>query len=384
MIPAKTLFDAVALATKLTARGGSMPILSQIRLQTEDGRFTVRASDAQTYVTVVGQGGAAPNPIDVCVEGRMLNGLLTNLKKANDVVAFEVDGKAFGSPLKMTVGGRNFKLQTTAAAGDAGDATSTGNSAGRFTLDEKRLAGIAWVADAVSTDETRYNMGMGGVYFNKGEVVATDSHRLHKVRLSAAEEMPFSGILSASAQALLQAARKATGAASATVEGFGGGPVTPGAGWGAGDVNLFVITLAGKGLSVRIESRAIEGAYPPYASVIPRNTEAIALLSAPALDATLLLAGKMGPERSIKGVRLNANGVLDVSVEVEGRVVFQEELVCQTTTPLEWALNIPYLRAAIEGIEGSVEIRGSDAKSPFVFLSPDFPERYALLMPMRL
>ncbi|MGZ8432809.1 MAG: DNA polymerase III subunit beta family protein [Candidatus Binatia bacterium] len=88
------------------------------------------------------------------------------------------DGVYSAKLLKVGIARKALPMEDFPDVADRKDAhIGSGKFIERVVLEEDDLEGLAWVAKAVSTEETRYYLN--GVAFQSGRLVATDGHRLH-------------------------------------------------------------------------------------------------------------------------------------------------------------------------------------------------------------
>ena len=123
-------------------------------------------------------------------------------------------------------------------------------------LDEEKIEALAWVAKAVSTDQTRYYLN--GVCFDGDKIVATDGHRLHLMQddeLTAWVGKKETLILPREALSVALSIIKETKATEAKIVLYNGL---------AFDFKIGESTVYGK---------LIDGTFPAYENVIPNNTK---------------------------------------------------------------------------------------------------------------
>jgi DNA polymerase-3 subunit beta len=227
---------------------------------------------------------------------------------------------------------------------------------------------------ATSFDETRYNLN--GVYFEvlpedeKIRMVATDGHRLSYVDRSIGSE----------------------------VEGLGSGVIIPRKGLAelkrlvdeedADEVELAFEGsngLARKG-DVTLVMRLIEGEFPNYQQVVPKNIGQRLTLATEPLTHALRRVVLLSAERS-RAVRLQlSEGQLTLSSSNPDLGEAQEELDVDYAGPeIAVGFNARYLLDVLGVCHAKeVELGLQDEMSPMQLQPTDDPDTLAIIMPMRL
>jgi DNA polymerase-3 subunit beta len=227
---------------------------------------------------------------------------------------------------------------------------------------------------AASVDETRYNLN--GVYLEVLEgtgairLVATDGHRL------ACVDREFEGDTSALASGVI-VPRKGLGELKRLVDEDD-----------ADEVELAFANnsgLARKG-EVSLVMRLIEGEFPNYNQVIPKNLTRHLVLATDALVHAVRRVALLSSERS-RAVKLEiADSQLVITSSNPDLGDAREELdIDYAGEPLAIGFNAKYLLDAIGAVQ-SKEVRFSfqDELSPSRLSPPDDEKTIAVVMPMRI
>ena len=224
---------------------------------------------------------------------------------------------------------------------------------------------------AVSTDETR--LSLGGVYVesvekNQVRMVATDGHRLALVEREVAGVEIRPGVI-LPRKGLVEAKRLLEGGEGEIAFSIGG--------------NLARIEKAG----VELFMRLIEGEFPDYRQVIPKESSRHVRVGSAEFLGALRRVSILSSERS-RGVKLRLEpGLLEVTTANPDIGEAREEIEADYTGE-EFAIgfNARYLLDVlqIEGVGGQVEIGLTDEVSPGIVRLTDDDGYSYVVMPMRL
>ncbi|HEY8153107.1 MAG TPA: DNA polymerase III subunit beta [Myxococcota bacterium] len=226
---------------------------------------------------------------------------------------------------------------------------------------------------ASSADETRYNLN--GVYLelipetHKIRMVATDGHRLAYVDRSLGGEIHglTGGVI---------IPRKALGELKRLLEEEDADELELGFQGNSGIVRKKGVTLT---------MRLIEGEFPSYRQVIPREAKVQLVLAAEPLGHALRRVAVLSTEQT-RAVKLELSpGLLKLSSSNPDLGQAQEELdVDYAGEPVQIAFNARYLLDAI-AVMGAKELRLSlqDPLSPARIVPTDDEDTLAVVMPMR-
>ncbi len=227
---------------------------------------------------------------------------------------------------------------------------------------------------AASIDETRYNLN--GVYFeplpdsDKTRMVATDGHRL----------------------AIIDRAL------GGTLDGLEGGVIIPRKGLAElkrlvdeEDADEFELGFEGNSSLVRkggvtLVMRLIEGEFPNYRQVIPKEANIHLTIPVEAISRALRRVALLSAERS-RAVKLElASGQLSLSSNNPDVGDAREELdIDYAGEPLSIAFNSRYLMDALTAVRAKeVRLDLQDASSPTQLRPTDDDDALAVIMPMRI
>ena len=355
----------------IVEKRSSMPILANVLAtatgKNESGRLELAATDLE-----VGIRGSQPakvtKPGALTISARKLYDIVRELP--DEAIHLESTSNSY---LDLRCGRSRFTLAGTAAE----EYPSLPDfSPGRMVRLQPALLSqmIAGTMYAASLDETRYNLN--GVYFevlaesSRIRMVATDGHRLALVERTIGSDVTglASGVI-VPRKGLAELKRLVDEADADEVEiGFeaNSGLVR------SGDVTLVM--------------RLIEGEFPNYQQVIPKQSDHHLVLSADALMRALRRVALLSAEHS-RAVKVElSEGKLQLSSRTPELGDAQEELDVDYAGPaLSIGFNARYLLDCL-GALGAKEIRLGlrDGSSPIEVRPTDDLESVAVVMPMRL
>ncbi len=354
----------------IVEKRNSMPILANVLLDApkkgKEARLILSATDLEVGIR-------SQHPADIAAAGA----LTISAKKLFEIVRelpdekVEIEATA-NSYLEIRCNRSRFTL--------AGTAAEEYPTLPEFSP-EKTVAMPASVLSAMidctmyaaSVDETRYNLN--GVYFEVlGEgairMVATDGHRL------ACVDRTIEGDASALTSGVI-IPRKGLGELKRLVDETDADEIELAFGSQSG--------LARKG-DVSLVMRLIEGEFPNYAQVIPKDLGRHLVLSSDLLTQSVRRVALLSSERS-RAVKLEvSHGQLVISSNNPDLGDAREELdVDYAGDALTVGFNARYLLDAVSAT-GSKEVRFSfhDELSPCRITPPESEATLAVVMPMRI
>jgi DNA polymerase-3 subunit beta len=355
----------------IVEKRSSMPILANVLVTAsgkgETGRLELAATDLE-----VGIRGAQPakvhKPGALTISARKLYDIVRELP--DETISLEATSNAY---LELRCGRARFTLAGT----DAEEYPSLPDFApGRMVRLQAAVLSqmIEGTMYAASQDETRYNLN--GVYFevvpetSRIRMVATDGHRLALVERTAGSDL--SGLASG-----VIVPRKGLAELKRLVDEEDADEVEIGFEGNSGLVKKGDVTLV---------MRLIEGEFPNYKQVIPKQSEHHLTVSAEALVRALRRVALLSAEHS-RAVKVElAEGKLLLSSKTPDLGEAQEELDVDYAGPsVGIGFNARYLLDCL-GALGAKEIRLGlrDGGSPVEVRPTDDLESVAVVMPMRL
>jgi DNA polymerase III subunit beta len=355
----------------IVEKRSSMPILANVLVTAsgkgDTGRLELAATDLE-----VGIRGAQPakvqKPGALTISARKLYDIVRELP--DETISLEATSNAY---LDLRCGRSRFTLAGT----DAEEYPSLPDFApGRMVRLQAAVLSqmIEGTMYAASQDETRYNLN--GVYFevvpetSRIRMVATDGHRLALVERTAGSDV--SGLASG-----VIVPRKGLAELKRLVDEEDADEIEIGFEGNSGLVKKGDVTLV---------MRLIEGEFPNYKQVIPKQCEHHLTVSAEALVRALRRVALLSAEHS-RAVKVElADGKLQLSSRTPDLGEAQEELDVDYAGPnVGIGFNARYLLECL-GALGAKEIRLGlrDGGSPVEVRPTDDLESVAVVMPMRL
>ena len=366
-----TLLKALAHIQSVAEKRNTIPILANVLIQAQKDQISLKSTDMEIEVVEVipanvMQDGATTAPASVLYE---------IVRKLPDNATVELDQSENAAPLHLRA--ERFATRLNVLSVDDFPSMGAGDFPCSFTLP---VAALRQLIDrtrfAISTEETRYYLN--GIFFHAitGEgtpvlrSVATDGHRLARAETAlpaGAEAMP--GVIIprktvAELRKLIDEAPEEIGVAlSETRIQFSVGPVT-------------------------ITSKLIDGTFPEYDRVIPRNNTRILRVGKKDFANAVARVAAISQERSKPVKMMLVPGLLTLSASSPEQGTTREELDDKYITfeegNLEIGFQARYLNDITDQVEKDVEFAFSDSASPTIVRDADSPEVLYVLMPMRV
>jgi DNA polymerase-3 subunit beta len=355
----------------IVEKRSSMPILANVLATAsgkgESGKLELAATDLE-----VGIRGSHPAKISkpgaLTVSARKLYDIVRELPDE----AIQLESTANGY-LDLRCGRSRFTLAGT----DAEEYPSLPDFApGRMVRLQAAVLSqmIEGTVYAASLDETRYNLN--GAYFevvpdtSRIRMVATDGHRLALVERSVGHDV--SGLASG-----VIVPRKGLSELKRLVDEEDADEVEIGFEGNSGLVRKGDVTLV---------MRLIEGEFPNYKQVIPKQSEHRVTLSVEPVVRALRRVALLSAEHS-RAVKLElTEGKLQLSAKTPDLGEAQEELDVDYAGPaISIGFNARYLLDCLNALGGKeIQLGLRDGASPVEVRPTDDPDSVAVVMPMRL
>ncbi len=355
------MFQAVQRCQNIVERRHTVPILSNILLQAEDGKLTVTATDLDIGLRT-GTAADVEQPGKTTVSARKLFDILRELDA-------DVEMQLDQGFLHIKSGHSKFRLLTMSA--DEYPQIKEEKNSIEIQLDGSDLAAmIAATSFAMSTDETRKYLT--GTLFEIDEsgslnLVATDGHRLAmtQTHLSQVEGTNRSIV-----------PRKAVVEIRKLCEEIPG-RVTLGLGERQVRLDLDAHTLV---------SKLIDARFPNYADVIPVDNPEVAVVSRNGLDQVLrrvmIVANEFTHDVRLK---LQADEMLVTAHNTEQEQAEESLSVDYSGQEMEIGFNARYIRDVLGAMhEDQVRIFLRDSLSPVLMKEETESTASYVIMPMRI
>jgi DNA polymerase-3 subunit beta len=366
-----TLLKALAHVQSVVEKRNTIPILANVMISARDGHLTLTATDMEIAIVedVAATGirdGACTAPAATLYE------IVRKLPEGA-----EVELEQAGSDGQLALRSGRYATSLVVLPVEDFPSMTAGTLAHRFSLPALTLRGlIDRTRFAISTEETRYYLN--GIYLHAAEsegtkvlrAVATDGHRLARVEEPLPEgagAMPGVIVPRKTVNELRKLLDEVTGdvevALSDTRIQFKAGPVT-------------------------LTSKLIDGTFPEYERVIPRDNDKVLRVSKKDFSDAVARVAAISSERS-RPVKLSlARDLLVLSAASPEQGTATEELdgekVNYEAGPLEIGFQARYLNDITDQIQGDVEFRFADGAAPTVVRDAGDASALYVLMPMRV
>lgn len=366
-----TLLKALAHIQSVAEKRNTIPILANVLIQATGARLTLTATDMEIAIVEevtasVSRDGATTAPASVLFE---------IVRKLGGDAEIELDQAGGDAPLALRAG--RYATSLNVLAVDDFPSMTAGQLPHRFRIQAAVLRGLIDRSRfAISTEETRYYLN--GIYLHvaKGDAgdmlraVATDGHRLARVETevpNGAAGMP--GVIVP--RKTVAEIRKLLDEAQDEVE-----------------VALSETRIQFTVGTVMLTSKLIDGTFPEYERVIPRDNDKILRVSKKDFADAVARVSAISQERS-RPVKLSLEKhLLTLSAASPDQGTAKEELddgtVSYDAGPIEIGFQARYLNDITDQIEKDVEFAFSDSSAPTVVRDVDSPSALYVLMPMRV
>jgi DNA polymerase-3 subunit beta len=346
----------------------SMAVLTNALVEVENKQISIVATDLEVSLKQTA-------PAQVGEPGRAAASARTLFEIVRESSAEEINLRTLENQwVEVSYGKSNFKLMGIDPEEYPGmpQPGANGSQTSSFEIDAGDLGEmVRKTIFSVSSDDTRSNLA--GVYLIKAKkknqlrMVATDGHRLAVIDRMISGALPDNGAI-LPRKGLAEVGKmlgEETGKVSITVSG-----------------NEAMITLGDSVLSMRL----VEGNFPDYQKVIPKETPNRMKVSRDELLHTLRRVSILSSERA-RGVRFRlSSNTLELSANNPDMGEAIEELaVDYGGDEMEIGFNAKYLIDVLTVLPegGNVEIGFGDELSPGVLRGDDADYSY-VVMPMRI
>jgi DNA polymerase-3 subunit beta len=364
-----TLLKALAHVQSVVERRTTIPILSNVKLEAEQGGISLTATDMDLLVieqveAEVNQPGAATAPAHTLydVVRKLPEGSLVAIEQAKN-----------GPELNLRAGRSTFDLPCLPAA-DFPSMTDEGLSHS-FALTAGELCRLFdRTKFAISTEETRYYLN--GIHLHALEdgsalrAVATDGHRLARVEAPLPE--------GAAGMPPIIVPRKTVNEVRRLID-----DIEPEQTVEVALSNARIRFKVGRAL---LRSRLIDGTFPDYERVIPTGNDKLLVAPTKALSEAVDRVATIATDKS-RAVKLSlAEGRLTLSaVSPDAGRAIEEVDVSYASEPVEIGFNARYILDMSAQIEGEdIEFAVADSGSPTLVRDPKDDSALYVLMPMRV
>jgi DNA polymerase-3 subunit beta len=366
-----TLLKALAHVQSVVEKRNTIPILANVMIGVRDGGLTLTATDME--IAIVEDVAASSTRNGACTAPAAT--LYEIVRKLPDGAEVEMDHGGGDAQLALRSG--RYATSLVVLPTDDFPSMTAGTLPHRFNLPADRLRGlIDRTRFAISTEETRYYLN--GIYLHVAESdgakvlrgVATDGHRLARVE----EDLPDG----AGSMPGVIVPRKTVAELRKLLEEV------------SGDVEIALsdtriqFTVG----TVRLTSKLIDGTFPEYERVIPRDNDKVLRVGKKDFSDAVARVSAISSERA-RPVKLSlARDLLVLSAASPDQGTATEELdsdrVKYEASPLEIGFQARYLNDITDQIRDQVEFRFADGAAPTVVRDAGDASALYVLMPMRV
>ncbi len=328
----KDIATALAAASKIVNVHTTVPILSNVLLQSEDNRVVARATDLELTLEFGFRADVAESGA-VTIPAKLFSSYLGNLPAAQ----LELSGTPTRASVKCERSNYDFHA-LPAEEYPPLPATARGS---QFTMSAKRFRdAVDSTIFSASSEEARGAVLMGTLLEVSGDAVtmiATDGYRLAKHRTILDDGISGEERYIVPSRALSEAARNFGGAESIAIGALGA----------AG--NQLQLSAADVSVTVRL----VDGQYPNYQQVIPAKFDRQVTVNTASLIAGLRRAELVAGDRAsmVKLAIANQTLVVTASSDISGNA-YEEIEVEQQGEDLTIAFNARYLIDILNHVKG--------------------------------
>ena len=366
-----TLIKALAHVQSVVEKRNTIPILANVMISAKDVRVTLTATDMEIAIVedipaTSSQDGACTAPAATLYE------IVRKLPEGAEVQLEHTGGDA-----QLTLRAGRFATSLVVLPTDDFPSMTAGALPHRFAVPALALRGlIDRTRFAISTEETRYYLN--GIYLHAADsdgtrvlrAVATDGHRLARVE----EPLPEG----AGGMPGVIIPRKTVAELRKLLDEVSGDI----------DIALSDTRIQFKVGLVTLTSKLIDGTFPEYERVIPRDNDKVLRVGKKDFSDAVARVAAISSERS-HPVKLSVGKhLLEISATSPEQGTAREELdgerVSYDSSPLEIGFQARYLNDITDQIAGEVEFRFSDGAAPVVVMDAADASALYVLMPLVL
>lgn len=358
------ILGALQSVAGIVERRHTLPVLANVLIRKNDGRIELTASDLEIQVRTTIELEGDAGSFATTVGARKLIDILRSLP-ADQVVTLS----SSQSKLTLQGGKSRFTLQTL-PADDFPLVQEAADFGPTFSVPQKTLKGlINQVHFAMAVHDIRYYLN-GILFVAEGTnlvLVATDGHRLALAQAKLADAIPKQEVI-LPRKTVLELQRLLKDEDSPIEMQF------------AGNQAKFVFS------GMEFVTKLVEGKFPDYNRVIPKNHRNALTVGRQPLLASLQRAAILTSEK-FKGVRINIEpGTLRIASNNAEQEEAKEELeIDYAGDEIEIGFNVTYLMDVLSNSSvDMVKVELQDTNSSALFTVPDQPGFKYVVMPMRI
>jgi DNA polymerase-3 subunit beta len=358
------ILGALQLVAGIVERRHTLPVLANVLIRKTEGLLELTTSDLEIQVRTSAELGGEAGSFATTVGARKLIDILRSMP-AEQVVTLTANQ----NKLMLQGGKSRFTLQTL-PADDFPLVQEAADFGPVFSVPQNTLKGlINQVHFAMAVHDIRYYLN-GILFVAEGSsltLVATDGHRLALAQATLAQEIPKQEVI-LPRKTVLELQRLLRDEDSPIEMRF------------AGNQARFAFS------ELEFVTKLVEGKFPDYNRVIPKNHKNHLMVGRLPLLASLQRAAILTSEK-FKGVRVNIEpGALRIASSNAEQEEAKEELeVDYDGDEIEIGFNVTYLMDVLSNTQVEmVKLELQDTNSSALFTVPELPGFKYVVMPMRI
>lgn len=359
------LLKALSNVNGAVEKKNTIPVLQNVKIEAQNGKVILSATDMDILVTSNFTTEMQSNGITT-VPAQMFYDIIRKIPDANKITVVQENPNI----LQIKSGKSKYNLPCIDAT--EFPSLAEGELGEKVVIDAEKLAKmIDKTRFAISTDETRYYLNGLFLQSIKGEngyelrSVATDGHRLAVAHLTSPNNMAEFGVILPK-KSVNEVRRIIEGAKELTVE-----------------VSRAKIKISAD--STTIISKLIDGDFPDYTKVLPKNNTQIATINKKALFDCVDRVSTVASDkhRSVKMVVETNKITLQINAN-DGSFAHEELESSYSGDKVEIGFNSRYLLDVIGQIDkDELQIKFKDGNSPALVEAKDFNAMF-VIMPVRI
>ena len=362
--PQENLLGALAAVSGIVERRQTLPVLANVLIRKKGGDIELTTSDLEIQVRTRAELGGDGGHFSTTVGARKVIDILRTLPPEQVVTVTAKDNK-----LTLQGGKSRFTLQTL-PANDFPLVSESADFGPSFSVPQKTLKHLLnQVHFAMAVHDIRYYLN-GILFVAEGKtltLVATDGHRLALSQASFDEPMPKQEVI-LPRKTVLELQRLLEDSDQPIDIRF------------APNQAKFVFG------GMEFVTKLVEGKFPDYNRVIPKNHKYHVTLGRVPLLASLQRAAILTSEK-FKGVRVNVEpGNFRIASSNTEQEESKEEIEVEYQgEPIEIGFNVSYLIDALSNMDAEmVRVELQDTSSSALFTVPEQAGFKYVVMPMRI
>jgi len=362
--PQEKLLSTLQSVAGIVERRHTLPILANVLMRKNGGNVEFTTSDLEIQVRTTAELGGDAGALSTTVGARKLIDILRSLP-ADQVVTLT----AAQNKLTLQGGKSRFTLQTL-PADDFPLVNEAVDFGPAFSVPQKTLKGlINQVHFAMAVHDIRYYLN-GILFVAEGKtltLVATDGHRLALAQATLEVEIPKQEVI-LPRKTVLELQRLLKDEDTPIEMRFAG--------------NQAKFSFSG----MEFVTKLVEGKFPDYNRVIPKNHKNSVTLGRAPLLASLQRAAILTSEK-FKGVRINIEpGTLRIASSNAEQEEAKEELeIDYSGDTIEIGFNVTYLMDALANMsQEMIKVELQDTNSSALITVPEQAGFKYVVMPMRI